>query len=210
MWRVANEEKKLALRRAVLTRRKALTKQECLHWSGAIQSRALQLLSYQNSRSVALYSAAQNEVSTDKIFHNALASGRRVFYPRTLADGMGEFIAVACSTDLCAGGYGLREPSGNQRLLKDDAPDLVVFVPGIAFDDQGNRLGRGHGWYDRMLAWLEDKAVLVGLAYEFQIVVEVPTEVWDRRVHFIVTENRVVDCLANTTSEPGSAVNCKQ
>ncbi|MGH7928314.1 MAG: 5-formyltetrahydrofolate cyclo-ligase, partial [Candidatus Binatia bacterium] len=86
---MANEEKKLVLRGAVSSRRNALTKQECLQWSGAIQSRALQLSAYQNSRSVALYSAAQNEVSTDQIFSSALGAGRRVFYPRTDADGAG-------------------------------------------------------------------------------------------------------------------------
>jgi len=92
MWRVANEEKKLALRETVLSRRNALTKHECLLRSRAIQTRALQMPAYAASRSVALYSPAQNEVDTEEILKNALIEGRKVFYPRT---GAGQFIRTA-------------------------------------------------------------------------------------------------------------------
>lgn len=196
MWRVDNEEKKLVLRGAVLSRRNALTSQQCLRLSRAVQARALQLPAYQASRSVALYSAIQNEVSTEEIFNNALVSGRKIFYPRTAADGSCEFVAVSSSADLCAGRFGIREPSGTARLSKDDCTALTIFVPAVAFDRTGNRLGRGKGWYDRMLTWQEDKATVVGLAYDFQIVQEVPITGWDRRVHYIVTENQVIDCDA--------------
>jgi 5,10-methenyltetrahydrofolate synthetase len=196
MWRVDHEEKKFVLRGAVLSRRNALTRQECFLLSRAIQARALQLPPYQASHSVALYSATQNEAGTEEILNNALASGRRVFYPRTGADGVGEFIAVSSSAELCAGRHGIREPSGTKRLSKEDCSGLTVFVPGIAFDRRGNRLGRGKGWYDRTLAGLEHQATVVGLAYDFQLVEEVPTDTWDRRVHYIVTENRVIECDA--------------
>jgi 5-formyltetrahydrofolate cyclo-ligase len=164
--------------------------------SRAIQARALDLPAYQASLGVALYSPTQNEVGTEEILNNALSAERRVFYPRTGADGACEFIGVTSSTDLCAGRYGIREPSGTERLSRDHCAGLIVFVPGVAFDRMGNRLGRGKGWYDRMLASLEDKVTVVGLAYQFQIVEEVPTNAWDRRVHYIVTENHVIDCDA--------------
>jgi 5-formyltetrahydrofolate cyclo-ligase len=71
---------------------------------------------------------------------------------------------------------------------------LIVFVPGVAFDTRGQRLGRGKGWYDRLLRQLGGNTVFVGLGYEFQIVEEVPTESWDEKVHYVVTEERVIDC----------------
>ena len=196
MWRVNNEEKKLVLRGAVIAKRNALTSQQRLRLSRAVQARALQLPAYQASRSVALYSATQNEVSTEEIFNDALVSGRKIFYPRTAADGSCEFIAVSSSADLGAGRFGIREPSGTARLSKDDCSALTIFVPAVAFDRVGNRLGRGKGWYDRMLAWQADKATVVGLGYEFQIVEEVPISTWDKRVHYIVTEDQVIDCDA--------------
>ena len=117
MWRVANEEKKLALRETVLSQRNALTKHECLLRSRAIQTRALQLPAYAASRSVALYSPAQNEVDTEEILKNALIEGRKVFYPRTGAGGAGQFIRVASGDDLRAGRYGILEPTGTERLF---------------------------------------------------------------------------------------------
>lgn len=190
------EEKKLVLRRAVLSRRNALTDEQCLRLSRAIQARALQLPTYQTSASVVLYSAIQNEVSTDEIFNNAALSGRRIYYPRTAADGSGEFVAVSSNADLCPGPLGIREPSGTAGFSKDDCTAFTVFVPAVAFDRTGNRLGRGKGWYDRILTGQKDKATVVGLAYEFQIVEEVPITPWDKSVDYIITESQVIDCDA--------------
>jgi 5-formyltetrahydrofolate cyclo-ligase len=79
-------------------------------------------------------------------------------------------------------------------LAKNDEEGLIVFVPGLAFDLHGNRLGRGKGWYDRALASLGGQARFIALAFEFQIVDEVPTDSWDRKVHHIITERRIIDC----------------
>jgi 5-formyltetrahydrofolate cyclo-ligase len=196
MWRVATEEKKLNLRESVLSQRNALTKHDCLTRSRTIETRALHLPPYSAARSIALYSPARNEVGTEEILRNSISGGRTIFYPRTDADGAGEFIRVASSDDLRIGRYGIFEPTGMERLSAGDQESLMMFVPGVAFDAMGNRLGRGNGWYDRVLAILNDKAVLVGLAYDFQIVEEVPTEMWDRRVHYIVTETRLINCGA--------------
>ena len=78
----------------------------------------------------------------------------------------------------------------------------MLFVPGLAFDLEGNRLGRGGGWYDRVLAGLGKAVKRVGLAYEFQIMERLPVEAWDQKVHQIVTEKRVVDC-GNLESQSG-------
>ncbi|MDH3443577.1 MAG: 5-formyltetrahydrofolate cyclo-ligase [Deltaproteobacteria bacterium] len=196
MGRVAIEEKKRALRQAVLFRRNALSSQDCLIWSQAIQSRALQLPAYNAALSLALYSPVQNEVATEDIFSKAISTERKIFYPRTRRGGAGEFIRVTSGADLCAGRFGILEPTGTEALCESDRRGLIVYVPGVAFDIAGNRLGRGRGWYDRLLAWLENKATLVALAYDFQVVEIVPTEAWDRKVHYVVTETRIIDCDA--------------
>jgi 5-formyltetrahydrofolate cyclo-ligase len=196
MRRAANEEKKLVLREALLSRRNALTGHEWLARSRAVQARALRMPAYAASRSVALYSPAQNEVDTGDILLNAFTEGRKVFFPRTSAGGAGHFIGVKSGDELRAGRYGILEPTGSEPLSESDRVGLVAFVPGVAFDVAGNRLGRGLAWYDRILPSLGDKAILVGLAYDFQIVEQVPTQAWDRNVHYVVTETKLIDCGA--------------
>jgi 5-formyltetrahydrofolate cyclo-ligase len=194
MWEAVRAEKKRALRAAALSQRNSLSEAEVLSRSRLIQGRALHFPRYLSSTAVALYSPIQNEIATDQILNHALKKAKKVFYPGTGSDSGLELIQIDSVADLQVGRFGIPEPTGNRELSQGEAEDLMVFVPGVGFDLRGNRLGRGHGWYDRLLARLDPKAAFVGLAYEFQIVDEVPSEEWDQRVHFIITENRVIDC----------------
>ena len=185
-------QSKDVLRAGVLARRSLLSKGDALFWSGNIQTRALQFLPYITCRSLALYSPIQNEVETGEIRDRALVAGKRVFFPRWGYRESLELVQIDSPSDLRMGRFGILEPAGDSRLPQDHG-DLVVFVPGVAFDSRGNRLGRGKGWYDRLITEL-GRATLVALAYDFQIVDEVPTASWDQRVHYVITERRIVDC----------------
>ena len=127
---------------------------------------------------------------------HALARGKKVFLPRWTGQGFG-FARIASRSELVAGRYGILEPIGDVGLSDADRQDLVVFVPGVVFDSRGNRLGRGRGGYDRLLAQFNVSELAVGLAYECQIIEAVPVQPWDRRMHFVVTENRTIDCRVN-------------
>jgi 5-formyltetrahydrofolate cyclo-ligase len=194
MWVVPQEEKKRALRNATLARRHSLSQSEWLWWSRLIQAQALQLPAYLASRTVALYSPVQNEVSTDALLAHAIAEGRKVFYPRLEPGFCLVLVQIDSVADLRPGHFGILEPKGVAVLSDTYGEGLIVFVPGVAFDTHGRRLGRGKGWYDRLLKRLGGNAVFIGLGYEFQIVEEVPAEPWDQNVHYIVTEERVIDC----------------
>jgi 5-formyltetrahydrofolate cyclo-ligase len=186
-------QSKDVLRAGVLARRSLLSKGDALFWSGNIQTRALQFPPYITCRSLALYSPIQNEVETGEIRDRALVAGKRVFFPRWGHRESLELVQIDSPSELRMGRFGILEPAGDSRLLPQDHGDLVVFVPGVAFDSRGNRLGRGKGWYDRLITEL-GRATLVALAYDFQIVDEVPTASWDQRVHYVITERRIVDC----------------
>lgn len=100
----------------------------------------------------------------------------------------------ACAADLKPGRYGIAEPDParcpaiDMDAASTFAPDLAV-IPGVAFDQQGNRLGHGAGYYDRFLAHpAMARTALVGLAYTFQIVPALPVAPWDRPVHALCTE----------------------
>jgi 5-formyltetrahydrofolate cyclo-ligase len=190
----STREAKHALRSAGLARRAALAEADCQLLSRAIQARALQLHCYLARRSVALYNAIQNEVRTDDLLAHALQSGKKVFYPRVGEFDSAGLFRVLAADELRAGRYGILEPTGTARLAKAEFEALTIFVPGVAFDMLGNRLGRGQGWYDRLLQRAGERAAIVALAYEFQIVDAVPTGPEDQNVNYVITEERVVHC----------------
>jgi len=93
------------------------------------------------------------------------------------------------ATDIVVGKFGVREPAASCAEIALNRFDLVL-VPGIAFDLSGHRLGRGQGFYDRILS--EASGIKCGLAYDFQLLNTVPTEPHDGKVDFIFTPSRCV------------------
>jgi 5-formyltetrahydrofolate cyclo-ligase len=151
---------------------------------------------------VALYSPIDTEVDTRAILAHALASKKAVFFPRIGFDSSGWFFQVGAETDLRAGRFGINEPAGDLPLpiqAQDGAERTLIFVPGLAFDIGGHRLGRGGGAYDRMLTALKREAIFVGLAFELQIMERLPTDEWDQKIHYVLTEKRVIDCAASAS-----------
>jgi 5-formyltetrahydrofolate cyclo-ligase len=133
---------------------------------------------------------------------HALTSKKAVFFPKIGSDNSGWFFQVAAETDLIPGRFGIAEPAAGLPLpIRDQerAQDTIMFIPGIAFDIGGHRLGRGGGAYDRMLTALKRRATFVGLAFEMQILERLPTEEWDQRIHYVITEKRIIDCSASAS-----------
>jgi 5-formyltetrahydrofolate cyclo-ligase len=197
-------ERKRALRSAALFQRNSLSREDFFALGGLAQARALEFAPYRMAQAVALYSPVQNEVETERIREHALKNGKKVFYPKLAGTNSVELAPVSSAADLVSGRLGISEPVAPASMPDPNQEGTVVFVPGVVFDSVGNRLGHGIGWYDRLLKKIGRRAVFVGLAYEFQIVADVPTESWDERVDFIITENRVIDC--GTTPSQASAV----
>lgn len=187
-------DKKHRLRTAAQSRAGTYSDSECGLWSRSVQERVLQFSPYLDSTSVALYSPIRNEVATERIRDHALAGGKRLFYPRLGQKNRLDLVRITSPLELQSGRYGILEPVGEERLSTGDAEGLIIFVPGLAFDLHGNRLGRGKGCYDRLIRQIGDHAVFVALAYEFQVAEAVPVECWDQKVNYIITERRVIDC----------------
>ncbi len=93
------------------------------------------------------------------------------------------------ATDIVIGKFGVREPAASCAEISLNQFDLVL-VPGLAFDVRGNRLGRGQGFYDRILA--EASGVKCGVGYDFQLLEKIPVEPHDATVNFVVTPSRCV------------------
>ena len=190
-------EEKQSLRAAALAQRSLLSRSESLARSRLIQTRVLEFPPYLLCGSVGLYNPIQNEVETEGIRDHALGTGKKVFFPRFGLNDSMELIEIESATEFSLGRFGILEPTGERRFRSSQRKASVIFIPGVAFDLSGNRLGRGKGWYDRLIKELNG-VTLVALAYDFQIVDEVPAEEWDQRVDYVITERSVIDCRSIT------------
>jgi len=188
------EHSKSDLRRALLIRRKTHTSAECQAWSRSIQSQALRLPQYLGADAVALYRPIDNEVDTAAISRDALQRKKRVFYPKIRNDNVPDFLEVSSPSELSPGRLEVFESAGETPLEPTNFKNAIIFVPGVAFDRRGHRIGRGGGWYDRLLRSLAHDGFFAGLAFEFQLVEGFAADHWDQRVHCIITEEQIIDC----------------
>jgi 5-formyltetrahydrofolate cyclo-ligase len=129
---------------------------------------------------VALYAPKASEVETDAIAADARARGLRIAYPRVVA---GSRILELAEGDLAPGAFGLLEPTGPALPL--DAIGTFI-IPGIAFDREGGRIGWGRGYYDATLA--QAGGLRIGIAFDCQLVAEIPRDAHDIGVDLVVTE----------------------
>jgi 5-formyltetrahydrofolate cyclo-ligase len=141
---------------------------------------------FQRANRVAAYVALEDEMPTRAILDAVLASGRVLLLPRVVAAGL-EFAAIEELASLRRGGFGVLEPLASAAAL-ELVPSDLVFVPGVAFDRCGGRLGRGGGHYDRAFPPTLAAPLLFGLAFSLQLVEVVPMGPADRRVEGVVSE----------------------
>src|SRR5262249_36862324 len=141
MYGAVLEESKSDLRRALLMRRKTHTSTECQAWSRSIQSQALRLPQYLSAAAVALYSPIDNEVDTTAISRDALERKKRVFYPKIRNDNEPAFLEISSPRELSLGRFGMSEPTGGTPMPPMAFKNAIIFVPGVAFDRRGYRIG---------------------------------------------------------------------
>jgi 5-formyltetrahydrofolate cyclo-ligase len=201
---VADEKKYL---RAILKEaRESMTASLAATLSARVQSAFLGADFYRQPQApaaIVLYSALANEVSTDTILDDAIAAGRAIFYPRlSRARRTLSLAKVESRSELAPGAYGILEPE-TPSIDTASLPPCVVVVPGVAFTVRGERMGRGGGHYDRLMAELPPHAITVGLAYSFQLLDHLPQSGWDRRLNFVVTESAIYSAPGAIWRESG-------
>jgi 5-formyltetrahydrofolate cyclo-ligase len=157
--------------------------------SVAVQDRILSSILYRACETVVLYSPKDNEIGTEVICTDALCSERRVLFPRIVRkSGELSLVCVSDRAELKPGAFGLLEPAGAEIVRPAALERTLICVPGVAFSPAGQRLGRGGGYYDRMLA-AASRAITAGLAYSFQVLDRLPESPGDRRLDVIMTES---------------------
>jgi len=162
-------------------------------WIGKTSRRitdALQGLEpFQAANSIALYKAISGEVDLERLFPVCWQTRKRTCIPvfnRQLH--CYEMAGIDRSTPFKTGNYGIQEPV-SPALVPIETIDLIV-VPGVAFDLSGNRLGRGGGYYDRLLDGYS--GITVAVAFDFQVFPEIPCDAHDIPVDYLVTETKIL------------------
>ncbi len=138
------------------------------------------------ARTVALFAPLPHEPDVELLW--AHGAGKIFAYPRVNGARIDLFTA-ASPLELAPGAFGVREPSPDPaRAVAPGDLDLIL-VPGAAFTRTGERLGRGGGFYDRLLAGLTARTCRIGTAFAAQLLDELPVEPHDQRVDFLATED---------------------
>jgi 5-formyltetrahydrofolate cyclo-ligase len=181
---------KLNIREKMRTLRQNLSPDEVERKSASIRTILMQLEEVQGSGTVCIYASTGNEVSTEGMVLNLLNTGKRVVVPDWNAwssKSVIRLIQILDLNELCLDGHIVPQPVIiEDRIVPCHEVDIFL-VPGLVFDESGNRLGMGGGYFDRLLANTSSNATLIGLAYDFQLLAHIPTEEHDIPMNVVVT-----------------------
>ncbi|HEY2761407.1 MAG TPA: 5-formyltetrahydrofolate cyclo-ligase [Pirellulales bacterium] len=158
--------------------------------SARIRESLLALEAVRDATAWFVYASTADEIDTHDLIRELLARGDVVAVPRVV--GQGQMIAqqIHAFDELRLSEFGILAPAPGQPYV--DQIDVCV-CPGLAFSEDGHRLGSGGGYYDRFLAARQPR-LAIGLAAEILVRPELPIELHDRPMDYIVTEKRVINC----------------
>jgi 5-formyltetrahydrofolate cyclo-ligase len=144
---------------------------------------------WRGAQCILFYAPLPGEIDLTPLFGEALAAGKTPALPGFIAEtGVYDAFVVRHLTDDCAPGkFGVAEPKSGCARLPLNRLDFVL-APGVGFDSTGHRLGRGQGFYDRLLATIT--AVKCGVAFDLQMVERIPAEAHDVRMNCLLTPTR--------------------
>lgn len=186
---------KASLRKDILSIRDSLPLVAKKIRDRAILERLLNLNEFRTAKTIFFFASFRSEVDTIGMIKKALEGGKRVVLPRVEGHNLGLY-EIRSLDELVPGYMKIPEPS----VLTDDRKIIinkvdVIIIPGAVFDETGNRIGYGGGFYDRLLAELQNPVPVIAPTYEEQVIDSVPAEPHDKKVNIIVTNRREIRCL---------------
>ncbi len=141
-----------------------------------------QLPEWQTAHTILLYAALPDEVPTQTLIAEAASAGKQVLLPAVVGSDL-ELRLYTGDNDLDIGAFNIEEPKGKAFTRFEDIE--LAIIPGVAFTPEGLRLGRGRGYYDRLLPRLS-AALKIGLCWPFQLLDELPAEPHDQPMDMVV------------------------
>lgn len=181
------------IRKKILSIRNSMPQDEVKDKSKKIIDKLISLDDYKNSHTVFIYMSFGNEVITYDLIKTMISEGKRVVIPYT--DTKNTVLIPSeiksLEEDLVLNSFGYYEPVFEKiKTVEPEEFDLIV-NPGVVFDRQLNRVGYGKGYYDRILVRKRNGVKAVAVAFELQVLDEVPAEVHDIKMDMIITEENI-------------------
>lgn len=159
--------------------------------SALIADRISAMPEWDRAKTILGFVPGNHEPDINKLLKEAISTGKRICLPQfnPIQTTYSAVLVSNPNTDLISGKYGVLEPKAGSEVIPFSEIDCVL-VPGLAFDSTGGRLGRGGGWFDRMLA--EIRGLRIGVAFSVQLVGNVPVESHDIRMDCLVTAEELI------------------
>ncbi|MCI6152766.1 5-formyltetrahydrofolate cyclo-ligase [Fusobacterium perfoetens] len=184
-----NNERKNTLRKEIKRKRESLSLEEKNLLSKKIISNFLNEDILKNSKTIMSYMSFKNEVETKELNNFIKSQGKTLILPRIINN---EIVPIKDEGNFFSGVFGVTEPIG--EIFKEKI-DLII-VPGIVFNNLGDRIGFGKGYYDRFLSNpLYNDSFKISLVYSFQIDNSFSGDIFDKKVNKLITEKEIIEIL---------------
>ena len=179
------KELKKEIRKAVRALKNSTPQEERDARSLEIQKTLISMGIFEKPQTILLYHALPDEVNTELLLStlsNRREGDKRIILP--VVEGEYLILKEYIPEEMSSGYRNISEPTGNLQI--DPSEIELAIIPGVAFDSECNRMGRGKGFYDRLIPYLN--CTKIGLGFNFQIVEKIPCEEFDKPLDMIVTE----------------------
>ncbi len=201
---VLPEVPKSGIRKKILAQREQLQSETHAALSMAISERLLELPEYQQAGAVLGYMNFGAEFASEVWIRQVLAGRKKLALPRVNhhTNQLDLYWVEDIESQLTTGLWKIREPIVEccERVATLNEVEFAL-LPGVAFSENGARLGYGGGFYDKLLARMVIRPVLVAAAFELQIIEKIPQEATDVKVEWIITEQRTINCSEQTNPD---------
>lgn len=175
---------KQELRKTVRLLKREYRQEQLATLSLAIIERLIMEPHFRKAKTVMLYCALPDEVDTRELLNHCIEKGKKVLLPKVTGETTMELRQYTGNDDLAVGAFGILEPTGATFNAFDTIE--VAVIPGMAFDSNGNRLGRGKGYYDRFLSMLPARIYKIGVCFDFQKFEHIPTATNDIQMDCVI------------------------
>jgi 5-formyltetrahydrofolate cyclo-ligase len=182
---------KHAARERARETRECLDLTVCREHAASVARLLLELPELDGVTTVLTYAALPAELDPSIAIARLRQRGVRIAYTRIESPGTLVVHEVDSETELIPGPLSIRQPSADSPRIPHEEIDAVI-VPGVAFDATGARLGYGGGYFDRLLPMLRPDCARIGVAFDEQLLSEIPAEEHDEHVDVVVTPTRVL------------------
>ncbi|MGJ5675284.1 MAG: 5-formyltetrahydrofolate cyclo-ligase [Nostochopsis sp.] len=199
MDKVDHQLNKAKLRRSLLKQRQAMSVAEWKQKSDRICTNLLNSPQFTQAKTVLAYFSFRQEPDLSPLFGQEDSNSPKIWgMPRCIGNYLSWYIWMP-NNSVKVGAYGIPEPHPYAPIIEPEQVDLIL-VPCVACDSQGYRLGYGGGYYDRLLAtpeWANKSTIAI--VFDFAYLPQLPVEPWDKPLHTVCTETRLVGELPSLT-----------